>query len=75
MNREVVNRRFNVRSDNGTIYNVIEYQEMVSFAHHQDANAEKPGMKRLVTSDGSPVNFIDNETFMIASTGEIVRLI
>jgi hypothetical protein len=75
MSREIETHRFRVRSDRGTEYIVIEYQEMISFAHLEDLGSEKPGLKRLATSDGSPVNYIDSKTFKIVSTDEIVRKI
>ena len=75
MDREIETDRFRVRSESGEEYTIIEYQKMISFAHYQDLGAEKPGMKRLVTLDGSPVTYIDSETFKIVGTDEIVRKI
>lgn len=73
MKRMIETDRFVASGDSGIEYVIIEYQEIVSMAHQQDPSAEGSSLKRLVTSDGSPVIYIDAETFKIASTDEIVR--
>jgi hypothetical protein len=74
MNREKETSRFRVRGDSGQEYIVIEYQTLVPMGHMQNAGATKPGLKRLITLDGSPVNPTDDpETFKILTTDEIVR--
>jgi hypothetical protein len=70
LNREIEIDRFEAKAKDGTIYEIIAYQAMI------DAGTDKiPGMKKLVTSDGLAVNYIDDQTFKIVATNEIVHKI
>lgn len=65
--------RFKAKTDDGTVYEIVEYGTRVD-ASHLGGNASIDGLGELWTSDGwSRVNFIDEETFKIVSTGEIAR--
>jgi len=63
--RVVERRRIRCTDDEGRAYTVIELQEMVPAGSMQDPNAEIAGMKRLMLSDGSPVNFVHEGTYEI----------
>lgn len=62
-----------MKADDGTIYEVDEIQEYVSSRPLSGGASWIPGMIRLEMSDGSHVNHIDDDTFEIVATGEIVR--
>jgi hypothetical protein len=72
MPREVEIDRFTVKSDEGKEYTIIEYQEYIQ---DRNSDAEKEGLKRLTTSEEFHVHVIDNNTFKIFETGEIVSKI
>ena len=61
-----------MRSEDGRSYVVHEYQEFID-AGTKDGGAWVPGMKYLELSDGSKVNYIDEDTFKIVGTGTILR--
>jgi len=65
--------RFIVRTDGGREYTVVETQEFISTASFENPDGEVAGMKDLTTTTGLHLNFIDNQTFKIVATGEIVR--
>lgn len=71
MEREIW--RFKARSSKGTEYMIIEYQNFIDASSHQFRDGEVSGLKRLITSDGLMVTYIDPETFKIVDTGETVR--
>jgi hypothetical protein len=68
--------RFRARADNGRVYTVIEYQEMIKIDEIRprgDPTPWHPGAKRLALIDGSPVNQLDPGTFQIVHTNQIIR--
>ena len=67
--------RFQVISESGNEHTVIVYQEYIDVSTHDDPNASIPGSKSGVTLEGYHVNFIDENTFKIVETDEIVRRI
>ena len=73
MSREIEVDRFKARSDSGREYTVITYQTFISAASHDFVKAEIPATKRLVTSTGLTVNYIDSKTFKVIDTDEIIR--
>lgn len=73
MKREIVIGRFQVKADSGKEYTIMEYQAFISAASLDNPRAEIAGLKRLATSTGLDVNYIDPKTFKIVETGEIVR--
>lgn len=68
-------RTIRCEDDQGNQYQVEEWQEFIDAGHMRDPNARIPGMKELRLSDGSPVNFIDSDTFKIVRTDAIIRRI
>lgn len=58
--REVELGSFLVKTDSGKEYTMVEY-------------AVVTGMKRYTTSTGLSANRIDDETFELVQTGEVVR--
>jgi len=75
MKRMVEVERFHAKTDNGKDYIIVHYQEYISVASHDDPHGEIKGLKRLVTSEGDTVNYINPTTFKIVSTDEIVHKI
>jgi hypothetical protein len=73
MGIEVEVKRFLAKSDDGKYYTIIEYQSYTSTATLENPHGEIAGFKRLVTSTGLQVNFIDAETFKIVETNETLR--
>ena len=70
----VVTDRFLVKTDAGKEYVIIQYQEYIDVSSHDDQNAKILGkLKTLLTEEGFTVTFIDDETFKILETNEIVR--
>lgn len=61
--------------DQGAEHEIEEWQEFIDAGHMQNPHARIPGMKELRLRQGGGVNFIDNDTFEIVSTGKIVRRI
>ena len=61
-----------MQSDDGVSYIVDEYQEYVD-AGTKDGDEWIPGMKFLELSDGSKVNYIDENTFEIVRSGITLR--
>ena len=67
--------RFEAQADDGTIYIVLEIQELRQFQPLDGPSQLIKGMKRLELIDGKHVNYIDPNTFKIVSTEEIIRKI
>lgn len=64
-------RTHRVRSEDGSILEVDEYQEFIDVTTISDTAIQwAPGMKRLELSDGGAVNYLDDSTFQIVATGE-----
>jgi hypothetical protein len=71
-NRKLI-RRFNARSDSGTQYTVLEYQDF-DVVRAGNTVSEIPGLKLWITTTGLLLNETDNpKTFQIATTNEIIR--
>ena len=70
MERVIATHR--MQDDFGNVYAVDEIQEYVDA---EDLNGPNwlEGMKRLELEDGSAVNFVDENTFEIVSTGVLIR--
>lgn len=73
MSREREIGRFFAKTDNGKEYQIVEYQKYIDASTMDSPNEEIPGIKRMQTTDGLHVNYIDSETFKIVETNEIVR--
>lgn len=67
--------QFQVISESGKEYTVTVYQEDIDVSSHDNPNATIPGHKRALTLEGYHVNFIDDNTFRIVETNEIVHSI
>ena len=65
--------QFNTRNDNGDLVRLSVYQQVIDAGHYKDPHATIPGVKRIVTEDGEHVNFVDDETFTVVSTGETLK--
>jgi hypothetical protein len=73
MNREVEIDRFIARTDDGKEYVIVMYQEFLSTATHERPHDEIPGLKRLTTTTGLHVNYIDPSTFKVVQTDQVIR--
>lgn len=70
MNQEREIDRFQVKDEDGTVYEVTEYQE---FTEHRTVNGKwirTDGLKRLNLDDGGHLNRIDENTFKVVATGK-----
>jgi hypothetical protein len=67
-------QRFKARDQGGQGYEVVIYQE---FLEHRSMDSEFsdwiPGLKSIELADGSPINFIDQDSFLIVATGQVIR--
>jgi hypothetical protein len=70
MPREVELDRFVARDDQGKEYTVIEYQEYIQ---DRNSDAETQGLKRWTTSEDLHLHYIDDKTFKIFETGEVIK--
>jgi hypothetical protein len=70
MEREV--ERFTAVSDDGQRHTIIAMQEMIE-VNAVGQHTWIKGLKRMQLPDGSPVNYIDPNTFQIVHTDLIVR--
>ncbi|RUW92059.1 hypothetical protein [Mesorhizobium sp. M7A.F.Ca.US.010.02.1.1] len=64
--------RYRCRGSDGREYIVVEYQNMVAF-DGMSGRQYRPGTKELRLEHGGAVNFIDENTFQILSTDEIIQ--
>lgn len=72
MEREI--DRFTAVTESGLSYKIVAYQEFIRVSAMSSPESWIPGMKRLELANGSsPVNRIDDSTFKIVLTNEIVR--
>lgn len=71
--RIVETDRFNARSDDGTIYTVIEYQNILESRMLDGSVSRAKGLKSLFLTNGASVNYIDDDTFQVVQTDEIIR--
>jgi hypothetical protein len=59
----------------GKTVTIEEYQKFIETTHLSSVAREwAPGMKRLETEDGVPVNFIDETTFEIVGGERLVAV-
>lgn len=64
--------KFQAVDENGSFVELVISQEMIS-VKHQTGSDVLPGMKEVFTSTGLCVNRIDDETFQVVQTGQILR--
>lgn len=67
--------RYYCMGDSGHEYIVIEYQNYRRWQPLSGPAQDVPTTKEMFLSDGRDVNFIDENTFQIVLTDEIVRKI
>jgi len=67
--------RFQAVSDSGNKYTVLIYQKFIDASTAEDPNKYIPGIKSARTLDGQPLNRIDDKSFEIVETGEIITRI
>lgn len=69
-------REFPVMDEDEDEYDVIEYQEVME-RRHRDRPSEwvKTGPTWFRLADGSPVNKIDDDTFVIAASDRVLKRI
>ena len=72
VNRVVERQRFKCRDDDGNEHTVIEYQELIDTSS-DDGPGSIEGMRSLVDSRGHDITPIDDNTFQILLTGQILR--
>ena len=70
-----INHFETIGDNEGTIYTVIEWQEVIETTTDEGTVPTSPGyLKKFTLLDGvSEVRFIDTETFKIVSTRETIR--
>jgi len=66
---------FEAESDEGEIYTVLTYQRVIETRLLSGEVRESRGAKRFILNDGSPVNWIDEKTFKIVLTDQVIRKI
>ena len=64
--------RFEAKSDNGTLYTVIEYRRVIRTTL-MEGTRETLGTRSWALSDGRDLNWINDSTFKIVATDEIIR--
>jgi hypothetical protein len=73
MRKEI--NRYRCIGDSGREYTVIEYQNFTRYQTLNDPPQDVPTTKEWFLSDSQDVNFIDENTFQIVLTDELVRKI
>jgi len=72
MDREEIVEQFQAVEDDGTMHEIILWQTIKEVRTRGGVHYVR-GMKRYATSDGLPVNYIDDETFEIVRFSKRVR--
>ena len=67
--------RHECEDDNLSEYTVIEYQNFTTFRPISGPAQRVPTTKMLMLLDGRAVNWIDDNTFQIVETDQIIRKI
>lgn len=66
--------QFNVYTDDGKKFEVIEYTEFLDAGDYQNPNETIPGLKSLQTKDGMKVNYDKgSDTYKIVQLGLVCR--
>jgi hypothetical protein len=71
MKREI--GRYTCMDAGGTLRTVVEYQNFSTFRPINGRPSEVPGIKDYRLSDGRHVNWVDDMTFQIVETDELLR--
>ena len=72
---EVEIGRIKACGQNGAAYTIVEYEKVTTLRPISGASQQVKGSKYLRLTDGRHVNFVDDETFKIVATNEIIRKI
>ena len=72
-NEKLVNRFEVVNESTGERQRLWVYQEFIDTGTFAEPDDESPGLCRIVTSENTPVRYIDDNTFEVFGTGEILR--
>ena len=67
--------RFRAKGDDGAIYTVIEYQNFTGTEILSGSPSRSPGSRELTLTNGAHVKFLDDNTFQIANTEQVIRKI
>lgn len=70
MEKELV--RYRCMTDDGCYLDIIEYQHFRT-VDTDNGVRQYPGARRLVTDNEEPARYIDEMTFEIIETGELLR--
>lgn len=73
MRKEV--NRYRCRGEDGSEYTVIERQTFTNFRPMSGPSQNVGGALDWILSDGRDVNFVDDDTFQILDTDEVIRKI
>lgn len=65
--------RFNALSDTGKMYTIVTYQEFLPTLNIRNPFDKIPGEKIMETTESQAVKCIDETTFQIIATGEILH--
>ena len=71
--KEKLVEQFNTRNRAGDLVRLYVYQEFVDAGNFDNPHATLPGMKRIETEDGDYVNYVDDQTYTVVSTGETLK--
>ena len=74
-NEKLVDRFDVVSGSTGKHQRIWVYQEFIDTSTFSEPDSESPGLCRIVTSEETPVRRIDDKTFEVSGTGEILRKI
>lgn len=74
MNRREI-ARYECEDDDLNEYTVIVFQNYRRWVSVDGRSKDVPTTKEMFLSDGRPVNFIDDNTFQIVHTDQIIRKI
>jgi|688.fasta_scaffold516184_2 hypothetical protein len=64
---------FNAVGESGRTYTLHEWVDKIDAGTLSDPNATLDGLKRIVTDDRGPVNFLEKGKYKLVMTGEILR--
>jgi hypothetical protein len=68
-----ITRMFRAQGDDHKSYTIYEYTDFTTLAPHDDSTAEIPGLKELLISDGTPVDYKEKGVYQIVTTSVILR--
>lgn len=71
--REVI-EEFDAKSEAGTVYRLVVSRSRINTTSLQSNGREsRPGLPGIETAEGWKVNHIDDHTFRLVKTGEILK--